>query len=91
MSQKNVFFVMGEPQIVPFLPLVVKRGFHKSYSFNNNNRPKITSLLVLLVTFMRYVGNNNISFDVVFKYGHNDVLFIHNKVKLKEINGETQR
>ena len=37
MSQKNVFFVMGEPQIVPFLPLVVKRGFHKSYSFNNNN------------------------------------------------------
>ena len=58
---------------------------------NNNNRPKITSLLVLLVTFMRYVGNNNISFDVVFKYGHNDVLFIHNKVKLKEINGETQR
>ena len=54
---------------------------------NNNNRPKITSLLVLLVTFMRYLGNNNISVDVVFKDGHNDVLFIHNKVKLKEIIG----
>ena len=39
---------------------------------------------------MRYLGNNNISVDVVFEDGHNDVLLIHNEVKLKEINGENQ-
>ena len=43
-----------------------------------------------MVTFMRYLGRNNISFDVVFKDDHNDVLFINNKVKLKKINGENQ-